>query len=121
MLPLSLLTDLQSVDLGIPGEAHKMAPTYSVGELLIMRDTLPFVICNINKLNPKITSGIVFISTTTIKFNIMIRCHQSRRGGAYRLEAQCTLKQRFEFHDEKECVSLLSHFRSLTRFGKISF
>jgi hypothetical protein len=56
-LPLSRMTDSLPTSSGIPGEACKLARTYSVGELLTMRDKLPFVICNVDKLNPKITSG----------------------------------------------------------------
>jgi hypothetical protein len=51
------MTDSTPPSLGVPGEACKMARTYSVGELLTMRDKLPFAICNVNKLNPKVTSG----------------------------------------------------------------
>jgi hypothetical protein len=42
---------------GISGEVCEKARTYSVEELLTMRDKLPFVICNVNKLNPRVTSG----------------------------------------------------------------
>jgi hypothetical protein len=56
-LPFPFMTDSTPPSLGIPGEACKMARTYSVGELLTMRDKLPFAICNVNKLNPKVTSG----------------------------------------------------------------
>lgn len=56
-LPFSFMTESPPASPGIPGETCKMARTYSVGELLTMRDKLPFVICNVNKLNPKVTSG----------------------------------------------------------------
>lgn len=56
-LPFSFMTDSPPASPGMPGETYKMARTYSVGELLTMRDKLPFVICNVNKLNPKVTLG----------------------------------------------------------------
>jgi hypothetical protein len=56
-LPFSFMTESPPASPGMPGEACKTARIYSVGELLTMRDKLPFVICDVNKLNPRVNSG----------------------------------------------------------------
>jgi len=55
--PFSFMTESSPASPGMPGEACKTARIYSVGELLTMRDKLPFVICDVNKLNPRVNSG----------------------------------------------------------------
>ncbi len=100
------MTERLPADPGVPGEAHEMARSYSVGELLTMRDTLPLLICNISKLNPKIDSGLNYRLLLTLESNNTTRYYQSPRGCASRPKAQFTLKHQSEFHDKKEHFSL---------------
>lgn len=53
------MADSLPAEPGSISDAHNMARTYSAEELLTMRDTLPFLICDMSKLNPAVTSGII--------------------------------------------------------------
>jgi hypothetical protein len=57
-LPVIFMVDSPPAEPDTPGDAYSMARTYSTEELLNLRDTLPFVICDMNKLSPDFTSSI---------------------------------------------------------------
>jgi hypothetical protein len=59
-LPFIFMADSLPTESSTPSDALKMARTYSTGELLNMRDTLPFVVCDMTKLNSAVASGIDF-------------------------------------------------------------
>jgi hypothetical protein len=59
------MADFPPTESDAPSDAYNMARTYSIGELLTMRDSLPFGVCDMNKLNPAVASGIDSLTPET--------------------------------------------------------